>query len=100
MKSGKQRMRDGIELPSQERVRTLGEIETYDDLRILKTDTIKETEMKEKKKLKKRISDEVENFMKPRFAAVTWEYWKQTQLNMWKWKKKKRERENYSKSNS
>ena len=38
---------EGIELPNQEKIRTLGEIETYKYLKILKADTIKHAEMKD-----------------------------------------------------
>ena len=51
-----------IELPNQERIRTLGEKENYKCLVILEVD-IKQAEMKEKK-IKKSISDERENFSK------------------------------------
>ena len=58
MKSGKQHMTEGIELPNQEKTRTLWEKETYKYLGILEADTIKHAEMKEKNK--KRISQENE----------------------------------------
>ena len=41
-------MTEGIELPIQEKMRALGEKETYKYLGILETDTIKQVEMKEK----------------------------------------------------
>ena len=41
MKSGKQQMTEGIELPNQEKIRMLGEKETYKYLGILEADTIK-----------------------------------------------------------
>ena len=41
MKSGKRHMTDGMKLPNQDKIRTLGENETYKYLRILKADTIK-----------------------------------------------------------
>ena len=47
MKSGKQHMTERIELPNQEKIRTLGEKETYKYLGIVKTDTIKQQKMKE-----------------------------------------------------
>ena len=50
MRSGKGKMTEGIELPNQDKIRTLGEKETYKYLRILETDTTKHTEMKEKMK--------------------------------------------------
>ena len=41
IKSGKRHMTDGIELPNQDRIRTLEEKETYKYLSILEADTIK-----------------------------------------------------------
>ena len=46
MKSGKELIADGIELPNQEVIRTLGEKETYKYVRILEANTIKQQEMK------------------------------------------------------
>ena len=48
MKYGKRHLTDGIELPKQDKIRTLGEKETYKYLRILEADTIKQVEMEEK----------------------------------------------------
>ena len=48
MRSGKQHMTDRIELPNQEKFRTLGEKETYKYLKIFEADTIKQEEIKEK----------------------------------------------------
>ena len=48
MKTGKQHLTDGIELPNQDKIRTLTENETYKYLGILKADTIKQVEMKNK----------------------------------------------------
>ena len=48
MKSGKRHMTEGIELPNQDKTRTLGEVETYKYLEILEADIIKHAEMKEK----------------------------------------------------
>ena len=47
MKSGKQQMAEGIELPNQERFRTLGKKETNNYLGIIEADTIKHAETKE-----------------------------------------------------
>ena len=47
MKSGKQHMTDGIELPNHDRIRTLEENETYKYLGILEADTIKQVQMKD-----------------------------------------------------
>ena len=48
MKSGKQHLTDGIELLNQDKIITLTENETYKYLGILKADTIKQVEMKNK----------------------------------------------------
>ena len=45
MKSGKRHLTDGIELPNQDKIRTLAENETYKYLGILEPDTIKQAEM-------------------------------------------------------
>ena len=47
-KSGKRHMTDGMELPNHDKIRTLGESETYKYLGILEADTIKQVEMKDK----------------------------------------------------
>ena len=48
MKSGKRHMTDGMELPNQDKIRTLGENETYKYLGILVSDTIKQVDTKDK----------------------------------------------------
>ena len=48
MKSGKRHTTEGIELPNQDKIRTLGENDAYKYLGILKADTIKQVEMKDK----------------------------------------------------
>ena len=48
MKSGKRQIIEEIELPNQNRMRTLGEKETYKYLGILEVDTIKQVKMKRK----------------------------------------------------
>ena len=48
MKRGNRRLTDGIELPNQDKIRTLAENETYKYLGILEADTIKQVEMKNK----------------------------------------------------
>ena len=58
MKSGKRHITDGMELPNQEKVRTLAENETYKYLDIIEADNIKEGEMKDK--IFKNISQENE----------------------------------------
>ena len=46
-KSGKRHMTDGMELPNHDKIRTLGENETYKYLGILEADTIKQVQMKD-----------------------------------------------------
>ena len=48
VKSGKRHLTDGIELPNQDKIRTLAENETYKYLGILEADAIKQVEMKDK----------------------------------------------------
>ena len=48
MKSNKRHVMDRMELPNQEKIRMLGEMETYKYLWILEAHTIKQVEMKEK----------------------------------------------------
>ena len=48
MKSGKRHPTDGMELPNQDKIRTLGKKEIIKYLGILKADTIKQVEMKDK----------------------------------------------------
>ena len=47
MKSGKRQLTDGMELSSQDKIRTLREKETYKYLGIMEADTIKQVEMKD-----------------------------------------------------
>ena len=48
MKSGKRHLTDEIELPNQDKIRTLAENETDKYFEILEADTIKQVEMKDK----------------------------------------------------
>ena len=48
IKSGKRHMTDGMELPNQDKIRTLRESETNKYLDILEADTIKQVQMKDK----------------------------------------------------
>ena len=48
MKSGKRHLTDGMELPNQNKIRTLGDNETNKSLGILEADTIKQAEIKDK----------------------------------------------------
>ena len=61
MKSGKRHLTDGIDLPNQDKIRTLAENETYKYLGILEADTIKQIKnkiQKEWKQMKKKIQKE------------------------------------------
>ena len=59
MESSKRHITDGMELPTQDKIRTPGENETYKYLGILEADTIKQVE--KKTKLKKNITGKLEN---------------------------------------
>ena len=48
MKSGKRHITDGMELPNQDKIRTLAENETYKYVGVLEAGTIKQVEMKDK----------------------------------------------------
>ena len=69
MKSGKRHLTDGIELPNQDKIRTLAENETYKYLGILEADTI--TQVGRKTKFKKKISGELENYSRQSSLAET-----------------------------
>ena len=68
MKNRKRQMTERIELLNKEKIRTLGEKETYKYLEILEVDTIKRVKIKEKK-LKKNTSKERENYSKPNYIV-------------------------------
>ena len=61
IKSSKQRITEGFELPNQAAIRTFGEMETYKYLGILEADIIRQQDMKEK--LKMSISEELEKYL-------------------------------------
>ena len=71
MKADKRHITEGMELPNQDKIRTLAENETYKYLGILEADTIKQVEMKKKKKKKKNISGELENNPRQNSLAET-----------------------------
>ena len=60
-------MADGKEIPSQDKIRTLGEKETYKYLSILEADIMKRQEMKDK--IKKNISEELEIYSRQNYQA-------------------------------
>ena len=69
MKSGKQHLMDGMEQPNQEKIRTLGEKETNKYLGILMRHH--QTGSAERKKLRKSISGELENYSRQNYIAGT-----------------------------
>ena len=68
MKGRKGQMTEGIELLNQDKIRMLGEKETYKYLGILEADAIKYAEIKEIL-FKKNTSGEWENYSKPNYIA-------------------------------
>ena len=68
IKSGKRHPTDGMEQPNQDKIRTIGEKETYKYLGIFEADTIKPVEMKEKIKS---ISRELESYSGQNYLAET-----------------------------
>ena len=68
MKSGKEHLTDGIELPNEEKIRTPGEKGTNKYLGILEADTTKQVEIKE---LKNGISGEPESKLKQNHIVET-----------------------------
>ena len=70
VKSGTQHITDGMKLPNQDKIRLLGEKETYKYLKILEADTIKQDEMM-KEKLSKDISEEPESYSRQNYIAET-----------------------------
>ena len=69
MKSGKRHLTDGMELPNQNKIRTLEEIENYKYLGILEADTIKQGEMKDK--IQKEYCRKLENYSRQNSLAET-----------------------------
>ena len=68
MKSCKQHLTGGMELLNQDKIRTLGENETYKYLGILEAGTIKQMKMK---KLRKNISGEPESYSRQNHLEET-----------------------------
>ena len=68
-KSGKRHLMDSMELPNQDKIRTLGEKETYTYFVILVDDTIKQVQIKEK--IRKDISGEPESYSRQNYVAET-----------------------------
>ena len=69
MKNGKQYLTDGMELPKQDKIRTLGEKEIFKYLGILEADTLKKWRWK--KKFRKNIPGEVESYSGLNYQAET-----------------------------
>ena len=69
MKSSRRHLTDGIKISNQDKIRTLGDNETYKYLGILEADTIKN--WKWKTKCRKNISGELENYSGQNSVAET-----------------------------
>ena len=67
--SGNRHMTDGMEQSNQDKIRTLGENETFKYFGNLEADTIKQVEMKGK--IPKNISEELENYSTQNSIAET-----------------------------
>ena len=101
MKSGKRHLTDGMELPNQDKIRTLAENEIYKYLGILEADTIKQEEMKNKiqKQYLRRTRKLVETKLSRRNLIKginTWAvplvdipdpFWSRPEMNLNKWTK-------------
>ena len=61
MKSGKRHLTDGIKQLNQDKIRTLGENESYKYLGILVADAMKQMEMKDK--IQKEYLGKLENYL-------------------------------------
>ena len=69
MKSDKRHLTDEMEQPNKDKIRTLGEKETYKYLSILEADTIKQLEMKDK--IQNEYLREPENYSRQNSQAET-----------------------------
>ena len=67
MKSRKRHITDGIELPNQDKIRTLAENETCKYLGILEADTIKQVKMKNK--IKKEYLRRARKFLETKLSS-------------------------------
>ena len=68
MKSGKQQLTDGMELPNQDNIKTLAENETYKYLGILEADTIKKSG-NERQNSKRNISVELKKLLETKLNS-------------------------------
>ena len=69
MKSGKQHITDGMELPNHDKIRTLEENETYKYLGILEADTIKQVQMRDT--IRKEYLRRTRKLLEKNFPALT-----------------------------
>ena len=69
MKSGKRYMTDGMEQTNQDKIRTLGENETYKYLDIWRLTP--SSKWKWRTNLKKNISGDLENYLRQNYLAET-----------------------------
>ena len=67
MKIGKRHLTDGMKLPNQDKIRSLGEKEAYKYLGILEADTIEQEDMKEK--IKKDYLRRTRNLLKIKLSS-------------------------------
>ena len=75
MEGSKRHLIDGMELPNQDKIRTLGKKENYkyleaDIIKQIETDTIKQEE-KKRKKLRKNIPGELDSYLRQNYQAET-----------------------------
>ena len=66
MKSGERHLTDWMELPNQDKIKTLREKKTYKYLGILETNTIKQVEIKEK--IKKEYFRRIRNLLETKLC--------------------------------
>ena len=66
IESGKQHLTDGMELPSQDKIRTIGEKETYKYFSFLEADT-KQVEMKDK--IKRNYSNRTRKLLETKLSS-------------------------------
>ena len=69
MKSGKRRLIDGIKLPNQDKIKTLGEKETFKFFGTLEAETIKQVEMEDQ--IKKEYLRRTRKLLGPNNLAET-----------------------------
>ena len=84
MKSDKRHPTEGMELPNQNKIRTLREKETYKYLGILESDTIKQME---KEKIKKEYPRRTKKPLETKLSCRNNHIWSGAEKNLSKWTK-------------